>query len=105
MRSDSSFELWRNDVRLWTFPSMVRMMWFRDWKDLLDAEELHRTERFRFSPALASQGNVEFNMTHSGGFAVIAATLDREVGVDVEQIRAMPAEEDAHDTRSKHSIG
>ncbi|HMD49303.1 MAG TPA: 4'-phosphopantetheinyl transferase superfamily protein [Bryobacteraceae bacterium] len=41
-------------------------------------------------PALALQSNIEFNMTHSGGLAVIALTLDREIGVDVEQIRSMP---------------
>lgn len=44
-------------------------------------------------PALALQSNIEFNLTHSGGLAVIALTLDREIGVDVEQIRSMPDRE------------
>jgi 4'-phosphopantetheinyl transferase len=32
--------------------------------------------------------NIEFNLSHSGGFALIAVARGRNVGVDVEQIRA-----------------
>lgn len=40
-------------------------------------------------PALAAPSSVHFNMTHSGDLAVIALTLRREIGVDVEQIRPL----------------
>ena len=41
-------------------------------------------------PALAPEHRVKFNVSHSGGLAVFAFTLDREIGVDVEQIRSVP---------------
>ena len=40
-------------------------------------------------PALAFPSSIQFNMTHSGDLAVIALTLRREIGVDLEQIRPM----------------
>ena len=40
-------------------------------------------------PALASTTHIEFNLTHSGRLAVIALTLDRPIGVDVEHIRPL----------------
>jgi len=39
-------------------------------------------------PAIA--GGLEFNLAHSGDIALIALARDRAVGVDVEQVRAMP---------------
>jgi 4'-phosphopantetheinyl transferase len=39
-------------------------------------------------PAIA--GGPEFNLAHSGDVALIALARDRAVGVDVEQVRAMP---------------
>lgn len=33
---------------------------------------------------------LRFNLSHSDGLAMIAVTLDREVGVDVERVRPMP---------------
>ena len=41
-------------------------------------------------PALAPEHRVKFNVSHSGGLAVFAFTLDREIGVDVEHIRSLP---------------
>lgn len=38
-------------------------------------------------PALAPEHRLKFNASHSGGLAVFAFTLDREIGVDVEHIR------------------
>ena len=55
--------------------------------------------RFRFSygaygkPALVSEG-LRFNMSHSHGLALFAVALDRELGVDVEHVRADFATED-----------
>ena len=52
-----------------------------------------RPEEFRFSygdhgkPALAN-GDLRFNMSHSHGVALFAVALDRELGVDVEHVRA-----------------
>ena len=43
----------------------------------------------RGKPALASSSRIQFNLTHSGDLAVIAVTLRREIGVDVEQIRPL----------------
>lgn len=40
-------------------------------------------------PALASAGPLQFNMAHSGDLAVIAFTVDCEIGVDVEHIRPL----------------
>ena len=37
--------------------------------------------------ALAARGGLEFNLSHSGECALIAAALHREVGVDLEFIR------------------
>jgi 4'-phosphopantetheinyl transferase len=37
-------------------------------------------------PAVESPSSLQFNMTHSGDLAVIALTLRRELGVDIEQI-------------------
>jgi|SRR5215213_5365147 len=54
---------------------------------------------FRFSygaygkPALVSEG-LRFNMSHSHGVALVAVALDRELGVDVEHVRADFATED-----------
>lgn len=40
-------------------------------------------------PALAG-GAIEFNVSHSGGFVIIALSDGSPIGVDVEEIRAMP---------------
>src|SRR5262249_7275622 len=40
-------------------------------------------------PAVESPSSLQFNMTHSGDLAVIAFTVHREIGVDVEQIRPL----------------
>jgi 4'-phosphopantetheinyl transferase len=41
----------------------------------------------RLGPGLAP---LEFNLSHSGGFGVVAVARDRAVGVDVEQVRDVP---------------
>ena len=39
-------------------------------------------------PALADPSSpLRFNLSHSGGLALVAVTLDREVGIDIERIR------------------
>ena len=43
-------------------------------------------------PAL--DGHLQFNVSHSGGLALIAFTMDCELGVDVEAVRTMPDMED-----------
>ena len=42
-------------------------------------------------PAVASAGNLQFNLTHSGGIAAVAFTTDCQLGIDMEHIR--PVEE------------
>ena len=47
----------------------------------------------RDKPALAppfDAAGVQFNVSHSGEIALYAVTLDRQVGVDVEQVRPLP---------------
>jgi 4'-phosphopantetheinyl transferase len=47
-------------------------------------------------PALAAgfaRGDLRFNLSHSGGFAIYAITCGRDVGVDIETIRADIASE------------
>src|SRR5215210_8626067 len=57
-----------------------------------------KPERLKFSygeygkPAL--DGRLQFNMSHSHGVALLAITADRQIGVDVEHIRADFATED-----------
>jgi 4'-phosphopantetheinyl transferase len=43
----------------------------------------------RGKPALAVPANIEFNVSHSAALAVFAFTAGCEVGVDIEQIRAL----------------
>ena len=37
-------------------------------------------------PGLAGDGPLEFNLSHSGGLALVAVSAERELGVDVERI-------------------
>jgi 4'-phosphopantetheinyl transferase len=49
--------------------------------------------RFRFGPKgkpmLAKSAPVKFNLAHSGEIALVGVTLDCEIGVDVERVRAI----------------
>ncbi len=53
------------------------------------AESLTFAYGSRGKPALAG-GQVQFNLAHSGGVAVIAVARRSAVGIDVEQIRVVP---------------
>jgi 4'-phosphopantetheinyl transferase len=47
-------------------------------------------------PALAEafdESRIRFNLSHSQGLALYAVTRDREIGIDLEQIRSMPKAE------------
>lgn len=41
-------------------------------------------------PCVGAPSRVKFNVSHSGELALLAFTLDCELGVDIEQIRPMP---------------
>jgi 4'-phosphopantetheinyl transferase len=62
---------------------------------LLGRAEGAAPEDVRFSygakgkPELTPRSRVQFNASHSADLALIAITLDREIGVDVEQVRPM----------------
>jgi 4'-phosphopantetheinyl transferase len=45
-------------------------------------------------PYLASADGLRFNVSHSGGLALLAFAWCREVGVDVERVRPVPEAED-----------
>src|SRR5215510_12618609 len=44
----------------------------------------------RGKPGLAEPSRLRFNASHSGDMALFAATLDCELGVDIEHARPMP---------------
>ena len=44
----------------------------------------------RGKPRIAGSHPLRFNLSHSGGWALYALSLDREIGVDLEQIGSMP---------------
>ncbi len=48
----------------------------------------------RGKPFLASADGLRFNVSHSGGLALLAFAWRREVGVDVERLRPVPEAED-----------
>jgi len=48
----------------------------------------------RGKPFLAEGDGLRFNLSHSGGLALLAFARDRELGVDVEQERPLPEAED-----------
>jgi 4'-phosphopantetheinyl transferase len=52
--------------------------------------EIRFTYGAKGKPGLVDQGRARFNLSHSGALALIAITLDCEIGVDIEQIRPMP---------------
>jgi 4'-phosphopantetheinyl transferase len=50
-------------------------------------ESLHFTCNENGKPALDGQTGIEFNLSHSGEFALIAVSTSAPVGVDIERIR------------------
>jgi 4'-phosphopantetheinyl transferase len=48
----------------------------------------------RGKPFLAGRDELRFNLSHSGGLALLAFARGCEVGVDVEQVRPVPESED-----------
>jgi 4'-phosphopantetheinyl transferase len=42
----------------------------------------------QYGKPLLTGGDIEFNLSHSGGYALVAVSRGRNVGVDVEKIRA-----------------
>ena len=54
------------------------------------ARELVFRSSKRGKPELCGDCRATFNMSHSGGLAAYALTLDCEVGVDIEEVRDIP---------------
>ena len=44
-----------------------------------------------------TEGNLRFNVSHSGGLALVAVARNRELGVDIEELRPMDDAEDLAD--------
>lgn len=57
----------------------------------LDAARICFNYGDKGKPGLASAGNLQFNLTHSGGIAAVAFTTGCQLGIDAEHIR--PVEE------------
>ncbi|MCZ4351943.1 4'-phosphopantetheinyl transferase superfamily protein [Roseovarius aestuarii] len=53
-------------------------------------EDLHFTTRARGKPVLTNGAGIEFNVTDSGGFALMAVMHHAAVGIDVEVPRPFP---------------
>jgi 4'-phosphopantetheinyl transferase len=54
-----------------------------------DPRELRFKYSAREKPSLASgPGDIRFNVSHSGGQALVAVAIRQEIGVDIEQIRS-----------------
>jgi 4'-phosphopantetheinyl transferase len=54
------------------------------------AEEISFVYSERGKPRVAGEGDLRFNVSHSGGLAVFAFTLGCELGADVEMVRPVP---------------
>lgn len=52
-----------------------------------EPHQLHFPTNEYGKPSLISDSNLEFNLSHSGRYALIAVTHNRKVGIDVEHIR------------------
>lgn len=73
-------------------------------RDVLARHAGGRPESFRFETSPAGKpflpgSRLRFNLSHSGDLALLAVTLDREIGVDVEALRPLP---DACDLAERH---
>ncbi|MGH9720228.1 MAG: 4'-phosphopantetheinyl transferase family protein [Bryobacteraceae bacterium] len=55
-----------------------------------DASNIQLTYGSKGKPSLAGPSRIRFNASHSGRLALVALTLDCDIGVDVEQIRPFP---------------
>lgn len=53
-----------------------------------DPAALHFTYSRHGKPALEAAGDLRFNVSHSGEYALIALSQGRDVGVDIERLRA-----------------
>ena len=84
---EDEVHVWRVNLDTFTSSSALREILGRYLGR--PADEL-RFERGRYGkPRLAEPaGELAFNLSHSGALALVAVAADREVGVDVERIRA-----------------
>ena len=98
-------------------PARKRVLWARSRGVLraLLGRYLDRDPRaLRFAlgphgkPALAhdgaDEGDLRFNLSHSGDLALVAVTAGREVGVDIERTRAALTAEFLHDWVAREAV-
>lgn len=53
----------------------------------LQPDELHFAEGKHGKPCLSGSDRLHFNLSHSGGLLLLAIAADRDVGIDLEQLR------------------
>jgi len=56
----------------------------------LPSENLQFTYSATGKPALVAETSLRFNLAHSGELALVAVTMDREIGIDLEFLRPLP---------------
>lgn len=71
----------------------AKLLLARGLKDLgLESYGLHQIKYTRYDRPYFN-GNIDFNISHSGSYVVCAISIEHKVGIDVEEIRKIPLQD------------